>query len=146
MVPRVVELNKGPRSRDSVIEMERLSPRYWHTYRTSPVLLVKRVTSNIFFYKLGIRNLVWKCSACSTLQTSDADLSGILGSTFLSISSLSGKENRVMGSLIDSRSIITVLLHLQRAFINMASIYIIAKGDTFSREHLNLFLALQNSI
>lgn len=60
VVPRVVELNKGPQSRDSVVEMDRLTPRYWHLQRTSPVPLVQRAISTIEITLLGA---IWRISA-----------------------------------------------------------------------------------
>lgn len=39
VVPRVVELSRGPRSRDLVIELEPLTPRHWCMRRNNTVLL-----------------------------------------------------------------------------------------------------------
>lgn len=62
VVPRVVELSKGPRPRDLVIEMEPLTPRHWRLQETSAVLLIRRQQRAISSSEITLQGTIWPIS------------------------------------------------------------------------------------
>lgn len=61
VVPRVVELSKGPRPRDLMIEMEPLTPRFWRLQMTS-ALAVRRQQRAINISEITQQGTIWPTS------------------------------------------------------------------------------------
>lgn len=69
VVPRAMELSKGPRPRDLVLEMEPLTPRHWRLQMICPVL-ARRQQRAINISEITLQGTIWPISTliCTVLM------------------------------------------------------------------------------